>query len=132
MYVGNVDNTGPEVYDIQKTIAANGDETFVFNITDKNYDPSKIVSLSELNITIDGVQLSSNITKKLTCKTTITEQGTNIVRGHQYILTLTGMKESTSSFASAVTATTNRRVYREYRCTIRIVIVQVQARDKKW
>ena len=131
LYVGNVDNTGPEVYDIQKTIAANGDETFVFNITDKNYDPSKIVSLSELNITIDGVQLSSNITKKLTCKTTITEQGTNIVRGHQYILTLTGMKESTSSFASAVTATTNRRVYREYSGTIRIVISASAARDKK-
>ena len=131
LYIGNVDNTGPEVYDIQKTIAANGDETFVFNITDKNYDPSKIVSLSELNITIDGVQLSSNITKKLTCKTTITEQGTNIVRGHQYILTLTGMKESTSSFASAVTATTNRRVYREYSGTIRIVISASAARDKK-
>ena len=131
LYVGNVDNTGPEVYDIQKTIAANGDETFVFNITDKNYDSSKIVSLSELNITIDGVQLSSNITKKLTCKTTITEQGTNIVRGHQYILTLTGMKESTSSFASAVTATTNRRVYREYSGTIRIVISASAARDKK-
>ena len=125
--VGNIDNTGPEVFDIQKTIAANGDETFVFNITDKNYDPSKIVDISELNITIDGVQLSSNITKKLTCQTTITEQGTNIVRGHQYTLTLTGMKESVASFASAVTS--NKRSYRENSGTVKIAINANAARD---
>ena len=130
LYVGNVDNTGPEVYDIQKTIAANGDETFVFNITDKNYDSSKIVSLSELNITIDGAQFSSAVQKSLTSQT-LTDSATNKVLGHQYTLKLTNIKESTSSFASAVTATTNRRVYREYSGTIRIVISASAARDKK-
>lgn len=83
--MGNVDNTGPEVYDIQKTIAANGDETFVFNITDKNYDSSKIVSLSELNITIDGAQFSSAVQKNLTSQT-LTDSATNKVLGHQYTL----------------------------------------------
>ena len=130
LYIGNVDNTGPEVYDIQKTIAANGDETFVFNITDKNYDSSKIVSLSELNITIDGAQFSSAVQKSLTSQT-LTDSATNKVLGHQYTLKLTNVKESTSSFASAVTATTNRRVYREYSGTIRIVISASAARDKK-
>ena len=130
LYVGNVDNTGPEVYDIQKTIAANGDETFVFNITDKNYDSSKVVALNELNITIDGAQFSSAVQKNLTSQT-LTDSATNKVLGHQYTLKLTNMKESTSSFASAVTATTNRRVYREYSGTIRIVISASAARDKK-
>ena len=130
LYVGNVDNTGPEVYDIQKTIAANGDETFVFNITDKNYDSSKVVALNELNITIDGAQFSSAVQKNLTSQT-LTDSATNKVLGHQYTLKLTNMKESTSSFASAVTATTNRRVYREYSGTIRIVINSNAARDLK-
>jgi len=130
LYVGNVDNTGPEVYDIQKTIAANGDETFVFNITDKNYDPSKIVSLSELNITIDGAQFSSAVQKNLTYQT-LTDTATNKVLGHQYTLKLTNMKESNSSFMSALTSTTNRRVYREYSGTIRIVINSNAARDLK-
>ena len=130
LYVGNVDNTGPEVYDIQKTIAANGDETFVFNITDKNYDSSKVVALNELNITIDGAQFSSAVQKNLTFQT-LTDSATNKVLGHQYTLKLTNMKESTSSFASAVTATTNRRVYREYSGTIRIVINSNAARDLK-
>ena len=128
LYVGNVDNTGPEVYDIQKTIAANGDETFVFNITDKNYDSSKVVALNELNITIDGAQFSSAVQKNLTSQT-LTDSATNKVLGHQYTLKLTNMKESTSSFASAVT--TNRRVYREYSGTIRIVINSNAARDLK-
>ena len=74
------------------------------------------------------MQLSSNITKKLTCQTPITEKGTNIVRGHQYILTLTGMKESVASFANAVTS--NKRVYREYSGTIKITINADAARDK--
>ena len=130
LYVGNVDNTGPEVYDIQKTIAANGDETFVFNITDKNYDSSKIVSLSELNITIDGAQFSSAVQKNLTSQT-LTDSATNKVLGHQYTLKLTNMKESNSSFMSALTSTTNRRVYREYSGTIRIVINSNAARDLK-
>ena len=130
LYVGNVDNTGPEVYDIQKTIAANGDETFVFNITDKNYDSSKIVSLSELNITIDGAQFSSAVQKNLTSQT-LTDIATNKVLGHQYTLKLTNMKESNSSFMSALTSTTNRRVYREYSGTIRIVINSNAARDLK-
>ena len=130
LYVGNVDNTGPEVYDIQKTIAANGDETFVFNITDKNYDSSKIVSLSELNITIDGAQFSSAVQKNLTYQT-LTDTATNKVLGHQYTLKLTNMKESNSSFMSALTSTTNRRVYREYSGTIRIVINSNAARDLK-
>ena len=130
LYIGNVDNTGPEVYDIQKTIAANGDETFVFNITDKNYDPSKIVSLSELNITIDGAQFSSAVQKNLTYQT-LTDTATNKVLGHQYTLKLTNMKESNSSFMSALTSTTNRRVYREYSGTIRIVINSNAARDLK-
>ena len=128
--IGNIDNTGPEVYDIQKTIAANGDETFVFNITDKNYDSSKIVSLSELNITIDGAQFSSAVQKKLTSQT-LTDSNTNKVLGHQYTLKLTNMKESNSSFMSALTSTTNRRVYREYSGTIRIVINSNAARDLK-
>ena len=130
LYIGNVDNTGPEVYDIQKTIAANGDETFVFNITDKNYDSSKIVSLSELNITIDGAQFSSAVQKNLTSQT-LTDSATNKVLGHQYTLKLTNMKESNSSFMSALTSTTNRRVYREYSGTIRIVINSNAARDLK-
>ena len=128
--IGNIDNTGPEVYDIQKTIAANGDETFVFNITDKNYDSSKIVSLSELNITIDGAQFSSAVQKKLTSQT-LTDSNTNKVLGHQYTLKLTNMKESNSSFMSALTSTTNRRAYREYSGTIRIVINSNAARDLK-
>ena len=128
--IGNIDNTGPEVYDIQKTIAANGDETFVFNITDKNYDSSKIVSLSELNITIDGAQFSSAVQKNLTYQT-LTDTATNKVLGHQYTLKLTNMKESNSSFMSALTSTTNRRVYREYSGTIRIVINSNAARDLK-
>ena len=130
LYVGNVDNTGPEVYDIQKTIAANGDETFVFNITDKNYDSSKVVALNELNITIDGAQFSSAVQKNLTSQT-LTDSATNKVLGHQYTLKLTNMKESTSSFMSALTSTTNRRVYREYSGTIRIVINSNAARDLK-
>ena len=73
------------------------------------------------------MQLSSNITKKLTCQTTITEQGTNIVRGHQYTLTLTGMKESVASFASAVTS--NKRSYRENSGTVKIAINANAARD---
>ena len=130
LYVGNVDNTGPEVYDIQKTIAANGDETFVFNITDKNYDSSKVVALNELNITIDGAQFSSAVQKKLTSQT-LTDSNTNKVLGHQYTLKLTNMKESNSSFMSALTSTTNRRAYREYSGTIRIVINSNAARDLK-
>ena len=130
LYVGNVDNTGPEVYDIQKTIAANGNLTFIFNITDKNYDSSKIVSLSELNITIDGAQFSSAVQKNLTSQT-LTDSATNKVLGHQYTLKLTNMKESNSSFMSALTSTTNRRVYREYSGTIRIVINSNAARDLK-
>src|SRR5699024_7232384 len=46
--IGNIDKTRPEVFDVQKTQdEALGKETIVFNVTDKNYDPTDPVTVDE-------------------------------------------------------------------------------------
>ena len=97
MNPGSIDATGPEVYDIQKIQDVAGNkETFIFNVTDKNYDPTDLVTIDELTVWLDGkqVDIDGEITKKFITNpvakidtpveiiTTI--NGQEKVVGHQY------------------------------------------------
>jgi len=58
--VGNIDQTKPEVYKVQATHdTTNKKVTMVFNVTDRNYDPSDLVTQSEFTIWMDGTQINT-------------------------------------------------------------------------
>ena len=128
--IGNTDSTSPEVYDIQKTIdATNHKATFVFNVTDKNYDESDLVATNELTVWMDGTQIDSKVTKTITKTTAIktTIDGATKTVGHQYTLEISGIRESDLDFKSAINEGT--REYRELSGTLEIKINESAAKD---
>ena len=125
--VGNMDLTEPEVYFVQKNRdLANNQETIIFNVTDKNYDSTKLIAANELTTWVDGTQMDSKLTKSISSKTISTriDEETRVV-GHQYTLVLKGFAESDSAFASS------GRVYREYSGNLQVKINKDAARDKR-
>ena len=125
--VGNMDLTEPEVYFVQKNRdLANNQETIIFNVTDKNYDSTKLIAANELTTWVDGIQMDSKLTKSISSKTISTRiDGSTRVVGHQYTLVLKGFAESDSAFASS------GRVYREYSGNLQVKINKDAARDKR-
>ena len=125
--VGNMDLTEPEVYFVQKNRdLANNQETIIFNVTDKNYDSTKLIAANELTTWVDGTQMDSKLTKTISSKTiSTTIDGATRVVGHQYTLVLKGFAESDSAFASS------GRVYREYSGNLQVKINKDAARDKR-
>ena len=125
--VGNMDLTEPEVYFVQKNRdLANNQETIIFNVTDKNYDSTKLIAANELTTWVDGTQMDSKLTKTISSKTISTKiDGSTRVVGHQYTLVLKGFAESDSAFASS------GRVYREYSGNLQVKINKNAARDKR-
>ena len=128
LVVGSLDNTKPEVYYVQTTRDdTNHKATIVFNVTDKNYDSSKIIGTDEMSIWMDGTQIDSNITKTITkkveIKTTI-DNKTKVV-GHQYTLEISKLRETDQTFINSA------RSYREYSGTLQVKINPTAARDIK-
>ena len=135
---GNIDGTGPEVYDIQKTKdATNNKETFVFNVTDKNYDSTDLVTIDELTVWLDGkqVDIDGEITKKFITNPVAkigtpveiitTVNGQERVVGHQYTLEIGSIVETNAEFVAS------NRKYRELSGTLEIKIATDAAKDKK-
>ena len=126
MDVGNIDGTGPEVYLVQKTQNATAKtETIIFNVTDKNYDPTDLVTADEMTTWIDGVRVTAitkQITKTTAIKTTI--NGTVQTVGHQYTVVLGNFVESNATFKAS------SRDYREYSGTLELRINANAAKDK--
>ena len=125
--VGDMDLTEPEVYFVQKNRdLANNQETIIFNVTDKNYDSTKLIAANELTTWVDGTQIDSKLTKSISSQTISTPiDGETRVVGHQYTLILKGFAESDSAFASS------GRVYREYSGNLQVKINKDAARDKR-
>ena len=128
---GTIDGTGPEVYDIQKTKdTTNNKETFVFNVTDKNYDSTDLVTIDELTVWLDGkqVDIDGEITKKFVgdpVEIITTVNGQERVVGHQYTLEIGSIVETNAEFVAS------NRKYRELSGTLEIKIATDAAKDKK-
>ena len=121
--LGRMDSTLPEVYEVQKNKNASAKtETIIFNVTDRNYDPTDLVTASEITVSVDGVQVSG-ITKTLTYKEIKTniDGVTNKVLGHQYTLVLSNIVES---------AKQSGKSYLEWSGTLQIKIAENAAKDK--
>ena len=126
--VGIIDGTGPEVYEVQKTQdEANGKETIIFNVTDKNYYPDDTIAVNELSVLVDGKNVDNEVTKKIT-KTvpikTILDGEVKTV-GHQYTVEITSIVETDSEFKSS------GRDYRELSGTLQLEIAENASRDIK-
>ena len=126
--VGDIDFSGPEVYYIQKTRSIEDNkETIIFNVTDKNYKSTDLVTTDEMTVWIDGVQvddqITKNITKTVAIKTTV--DGTVRTVGHQYTLELGGIVETETEFLN-----TDRK-YRELSGTLEIKIDKNASKDMR-
>ena len=126
--MGMIDSIGPEVYDVQKSKNTTTKvETFIFNVTDRNYDETDLVTTDEMSLWMDDAQVDSKLTKtiikKVAIKTTI--EGTERVVGHQYTLEVGGFEESGVDFK------TSGRKYRELSGTLQVKINENAAKDKK-
>ena len=119
--IGNIDATKPEIYDVQKTQNATANtETFIFNVTDRNYDSTDLIEKSEISIFVDGVQ-ATNITKSITSKEIKASiDGTTKVLGHQYTLVLSNIAESTKQTGKS---------YLEWSGTLQVKIAEDAAKD---
>ena len=126
--VGEIDKTDLEVYDIQKTQDETLEkETLVFNVTDKNYDPTDPVTLDELTVWLDGVQIDDQITKNIISTTEIKANidGEIKVLGHQYVLEITSIVENDTEFIAS------GRDYRELSGSLEVHIDPNASRDMK-
>ena len=126
--VGNIDGTGPEVYDVQKTQdEVNGKETIIFNVTDKNYYPDDTIALNELSVLVDGKNVENEVTKKITkivpIKTILDGEVKTV--GHQYTVEITSIVETDSEFKAS------GRDYRELSGTLQLKIAENASRDIK-
>ena len=126
--VGNIDGTGPEVYDVQKTQdEVNGKETIIFNVTDKNYYPDDTIALNELSVLVDGKNVENEVTKKIT-KTvpikTILDGEVKTV-GHQYTVEISSIVETDAEFKAS------GRDYRELSGTLQLKIAENASKDIK-
>ena len=124
--VGNLDKTKPEVFDVQKTQdKENGKETFVFNVTDKNYDPSDPVTLDEIELWMDGQQIDDQVVKNLisTVEIKANVNGEIKVLGHQYTLEVSEIVETDEEFIAS------NRDYRELSGTLEVRIDPMASKD---
>ena len=126
--VGNIDGTGPEVYDVQKTQdEVNGKETIIFNVTDKNYYPDDTIAVNELSVLVDGKNVDNEVTKKIT-KTvpikTILDGEVKTV-GHQYTVEISSIVETDAEFKAS------GRDYRELSGTLQLKIAEDASKDTK-
>ena len=126
--IGTVDSIGPEVYDVQNSKNTTTKvETLIFNVTDRNYDETDLVTTNEMSLWMDDVQVDSKLTKTITktvaIKTTI--DGVERVVGHQYTLEVSGFEESGVDFK------TSSRKYRELSGTLQVKINENAAKDRK-
>ena len=125
--LGNIDSTKPEIFQVQKTKdTTNKKETIIFNVTDKNYNPDDLITTNEMTVWMDGVQIDSKITKKITKTTAIrtTLDGTTKTVGHQYTVELSGFEEKDAVYKAS------GRSYREYSGTLQLKIDPSAAKDK--
>ena len=125
--LGNMDNTQPEIFQVQKTKdTTNKKETIIFNVTDKNYNPDDLITTDEMTVWMDGVQIDSKITKKITKTTAIrtTLDGTTKTVGHQYTVELSRFEETDAVYKAS------GRSYREYSGTLQLKIDLSAAKDK--
>ncbi len=126
--VGYVDGTGPEVYDVQKVQdATTGKNTIIFNVTDKNYDPTDPVTLDELSIWMDGVPIDDQITKRLVSRLDIKANmnGEVQVLGHQYTLEISEIVETDEEFIGS------GRDYRELSGNLEVRVDPNASRDTR-
>ena len=126
--LGDIDGTGPEVYDVQKVKdEAQGKETIVFNVTDKNYYPEDPVTLDELTVWMDGVQIDDQITKNLvsTVEIKANVDGEVKVLGHQYTLEITELVETDEEFIGS------GRDYRELSGNLEVRVDPNASRDMR-
>ena len=126
--LGNIDGTGPEVYDVQKTHdAENGKDTIVFNVTDKNYYPDDPVTLDEITLWLNGTQIDDQVAKQLISTVPIKAEmnGEILVLGHQYTLEITEIVETDEEFIGS------GREYRELSGDLEVRVDPNASRDIK-
>ena len=126
--VGNIDGTGPEVYDVQKTQdEVNGKETIIFNVTDKNYYPDDTIALNELSVLVDEKNVENEVTKKITkivpIKTILDGEVKTV--GHQYTVEISSIVETDAEFKAS------GRDYRELSGTLQLKIAEDASKDTK-
>ena len=124
--LGDIDGTGPEVYDVQKTQdATQGKETVIFNVTDKNYYPDDTVTLDEITTWIDGVLVDDQVTRNLVNTVPIKADvnGEILVLGHQYTLEISEIVETDEEFVGS------GRDYRELSGNLEVRIDPNASRD---
>ena len=124
--LGNIDGTGPEVYDVQKTHdEAQGKDTIVFNVTDKNYYPDDPVTLDELTLWLNGTQIDDQVTKQLISTVPIKAEmnGEILVLGHQYTLEISEIVETDEEFIGS------GREYRELSGDLEVRVDPNASRD---
>ena len=126
--VGYVDGTGPEVYDVQKLQdGTTGTDTIIFNVTDKNYDPTDPVTLDEISIWMDGVPIDDQITKRFVSRLDIKANinGEVQVLGHQYTLEISEIVETDEEFIGS------GRDYRELSGNLEVRVDPNASRDTR-
>ena len=126
--VGNMDKTTLEVYEVQKNQDETlGKETIIFNVTDKNYDPTDPVTIDELSIWMDGIQVDDQITKNMisTVEIKANVNGEIKVLGHQYTLEISELVENDEEFIGS------NRAYRELSGNLEVRIDPTASRDIK-
>ena len=114
------------MYDVQKIQDEElQKETIIFNVTDKNYYSSDPVTLEELTVWMDGVQIDDQITKELisTVEIKANIDGEVKVVGHQYTLEITQIVETDEEFIGS------GRDYRELSGTLEVRIDPNASRD---
>ena len=133
--IGNMDETRPEVFDIQKiqdTTAKT--ETIIFNVTDRNFftptDEEKAAGITnevvadEIRLYVDGIETNSITKSSLTYKEIKAEiDGTIRPVGHQYTLVLTDIVETQAEFIET------GREYRELSGTLDIEVASNAVQD---
>ena len=127
--IGTMDSTSPEIYDIGKTQnSSENTQTFIFNVTDRNYNPTDFITTEEITVWVDNVKVEGLIAdaNALTHKEIKAEiDGTTKVLGHQYTLVLSNIVETIEKYRDS------GREFQELSGTIEIRIAQNAAKDNK-
>ena len=121
---GNIDAVGPGIFEVRKTQNASGNtETIVFNVTDKNFDKTDLITKSEMALYMDNIKVDSlltNATLSSPVEIKATVDGTEKVVGHQYTLVVNNIAETTKQTG---------KDYLEWSGTLRLDINAGAAKD---
>ena len=134
--VGIMDDTKPEVYEVQKIQDADAKtETIIFNVTDRNwYTPTaeeiangitNEIITDEIKVWLDGEEVDSSVIKEISYKPIKLDIDGEIGKslGHQYTLIISSIVETQAEFVGT------GREYRELSGTLEIRVDKTAVKD---